>query len=232
LLAGAGLTHWVLMPAEGPELKLQWLRGITFLLGLSSLLAAGWLPGWRPLIWLTLFVMLLLGTYSQTFFAEDGHIGLCGPWVLLLFIFEPRWIKPRGISESETLFYDGECGLCHRAVRFLLSEDVGGAAFNLSPLQGPTFSSMVSAEDRAQLPDSIIVRRQDGELLSESSAIAHMLQALGGYWRLVGFLMRCVPLPIRDLVYRFVARVRKRIFAQPKQLCPLLPPHLGSRFLP
>jgi len=44
--------------------------------------------------------------------------------------------------------------------------------------------------------------------------------------------VRLVPRPLRDVVYRCVARVRRRIFAAPKDACPLLPKHLRERFVP
>jgi len=152
--------------------------------------------------------------------------------VLLLFLLEPAWIVRRRAPEREYLFYDGECGLCHSFTRLLLSEDSGGEAFAMAPLQGPTFASVLSEAEREGLPDSIIVRRYDGQLLSNSSAIVHLLMALGGLWRMLGILLAMIPRPLRDMGYRAVARIRRRIFRQPKDLCPMLPSHLAGRFLP
>jgi hypothetical protein len=42
--------------------------------------------------------------------------------MLHFFTFDPAWVKPFG-AETEMIFYDGHCGLCHRAVRFVLAED-------------------------------------------------------------------------------------------------------------
>ena len=86
--------------------------------------------------------------------------------------------------------------------------------------------------ERAALPDSIILQRGDGRLLDSSTAIVHLLIGLGGMWGLLGRGLRIVPSVFRDLVYRGVAALRKRIFAKPAGLCPMLPPHLGERFLP
>ncbi|HZH02738.1 MAG TPA: DCC1-like thiol-disulfide oxidoreductase family protein [Myxococcaceae bacterium] len=38
-------------------------------------------------------------------------------------------------SDSDILFYDGGCGLCHRAVRFVLARDPAGR-FRFAPLGG------------------------------------------------------------------------------------------------
>ena len=180
----------------------------------------------RPLAWGAMLAMHL-GLILLIDFA-DLSLGMV---LLHAFTFDPAWLRPRRGREPELVFYDGACGLCHRTVRFGLAEDEGGAAFRFAPLQGTTFAELVPEEERATLPDSILLRRDDGALLQRSDAIAHMLLALGGAWRALGHLLRLVPRPLRDLAYDGVARVRRRLFRKPAELCPMLPPHLGARFL-
>lgn len=132
----------------------------------------------------------------------------------------------------ETLFYDGHCGLCHRAVKFVLRHDPEGAAFRFAPLQGPTFQAAVPAAQRAALPDSMAVRTLDGRLLLKSEAWLHIMRRLGGIWKLIGSVCSIVPRFIRDWGYDFVAAVRFRIFGRRDDLCPLIPPALRNRFLP
>ena len=133
---------------------------------------------------------------------------------------------------SDQLFYDGECGLCHRWVLFTLKRERGRALFRYAPLQGPTFAAQVSAAERAKLPDSIVVRTSAGKLLVRSAAALHVLARLGGSWGAFARLARLVPRPIRDFVYDRVAAVRKRWFAKPEGACPLVPPELARRFDP
>lgn len=132
----------------------------------------------------------------------------------------------------ETIFYDGHCGLCHHAVRFLLKQDRSGTAFRFAPLQGPTFQSRVPAAQRAALPDSMVVQTIDGTLLMRSNAWIHVLRRLGGKWRLAAALMSVFPRPLRDVVYRFVARTRYRFFGRRDIVCPVLPAQLRMRFDP
>jgi predicted DCC family thiol-disulfide oxidoreductase YuxK len=132
----------------------------------------------------------------------------------------------------ETLFYDGHCGLCHRAVKFVLRHDPEGAAFRFAPLQGPTFQAADPTAQRAALPDSMAVRTLDGRLLLKSEAWLHIMRRLGGIWKLIGSVCSIVPRFIRDWGYDFVAAVRFRIFGRRDDLCPLIPPALRNRFLP
>src|ERR1700689_3400113 len=83
-------------------------------------------------------------------------------------------------QEAEYLFYDGHCGLCHRAVRFVLRHDRGGRAFRFAPLQGSTFRARVAEERRVGLPDSVVVLTRDAELLVRSAASLHIFRRLGG----------------------------------------------------
>jgi len=138
--------------------------------------------------------------------------------------------RPTGASAPERLFYDGSCGLCHRAVRFVLAEDRTGAAFRVAPLGGEAFEREVPASARAGLPDSLLVVRADGTRLVRSSAVLYIAERMGGLWRVLALAVRAVPAPLRDLAYDGVARVRYRLFTRPPAVCPVLPAHLRARF--
>ena len=137
-----------------------------------------------------------------------------------------------GTPATEYLFYDGHCGLCHRAVKFVLKHDRSGTAFRFAPLQGETFLARVAAERRAGLPDSVVVLTRDGELLLRSAAFLHILRRLGGGWRVLASVLSIMPRGLLDLVYDFVARIRYRVFGKRDDLCPIVPAELRARFDP
>ena len=134
-------------------------------------------------------------------------------------------------SSPEHLFYDGDCGVCHWSVEFVAQRD-DGSRFRFAPLGGMTFEEQVSATDRAELPDSIVVLTHDDRLLLRSSAGAHILRRLGGVWWLLGTLLSWVPRPLRDWGYDRVAANRYRLAKSPDGTCPLVPPALRARFDP
>jgi len=129
----------------------------------------------------------------------------------------------------EILFYDGHCGMCHGFVRFLLARD-RARRFVFAPLQGETFAAMVPAAERATLPDSMVVRTTDGRLLVRSEASLHVLDTLGGGWRVLAAMLRPVPRQIRDAAYRAIAAIRHRLGPTPPSTCPLVPPDVRERF--
>jgi len=178
----------------------------------------------RPWAWFGLFALHLALTVA---FGMPGSSGA----LLLLHVvtFDPNWIPGLSAAKSgqrEIVFYDGECGLCHRATRFLLAEDEE-ARFHLAPLQGETMQAI----EKTDWPDSILVQTSAGDWLNRTSALIYIGRRLGGYWRVCATLGWVIPRPMRDAVYNGVARIRKRVFTQPEGLCPMVPPHLGERFL-
>ena len=196
---------------------------VPFCAALRKACAAFWLFA------LMCLVSIYLGDY------EDSLSSILElPLLLLLAVamFDPSWIPARRGKQPEVIYYDGECGLCHRTVRFLLAEDRTGDGFRFATLQSDHFAQGVSENERRDLGDSVIVRTADGRLLQRSDAVVRILLVLGGFWRVIGSAFWCVPRPLRDAAYDLLARLRKRLFAQPKNLCPMMPPELGVRFLP
>jgi predicted DCC family thiol-disulfide oxidoreductase YuxK len=177
----------------------------------------------RPWIWAAL-LGLHLGLIGLVSFA-DLSLGMV---FLHLFTFDPGWIPPLPSGGGEHVFFDGDCGLCHRTVRFVLSEDQEGT-FRFAPLKGPTF------EQRTGLPtvgETVVVQTGEGVLLFRSQAVRYLLLRLGGLWRLVGGLIGLVPRAFRDNLYDGVALVRHRLFPQPSEACPVGLPALRARFDP
>jgi predicted DCC family thiol-disulfide oxidoreductase YuxK len=134
------------------------------------------------------------------------------------------------VADPDRLFYDGGCGLCHRAVRFVLWADAEGRAFRFAPLGGESFRKLVSEAQRAALPDSLVVSTQAGLLLVRYAAVLHILRRLGGGWRALALLGRLVPSRLGDWAYDRVARIRGRLFSRPADACPVTPPALRKRF--
>jgi Uncharacterized protein conserved in bacteria len=105
------------------------------------------------------------------------------------------------MADHSLIFYDGGCGLCHRAVRFAIAHDPEGARFRFASLDSDGFRRRVPAAARAGLPDSIVALTPDGALLVRSAAVIHVLERVGGAWGFWGRLLRLVPRWVRDTGY-------------------------------
>ena len=134
--------------------------------------------------------------------------------------------------QTEWVFYDGDCGFCHRWVRLVVKLDRDGRAFRFAPRKGETFRSLVARERREALPPSILVLTREERILTRSSAVLHILEQLGGGWRVMAVVGRIVPAGIRDVVYRFIAHVRHGLLPAPESACPVVAPEFRARFGP
>ena len=134
------------------------------------------------------------------------------------------------MAGHSVVFYDGACGLCHRAVRFAIARDLDGRHFRFAALDSQAFRRLVPESARAGLPDSIVVLTPEARLFTRSAALIHILERIGGSWRLLGRLLGLVPRGLRDAGYDAVARARRRFFGRPDEACPVTSPALRARF--
>ena len=132
------------------------------------------------------------------------------------------------------VLYDGVCGLCNRSVQFLLKHDKQ-ARFRFASLQSDFAEKVLGRHglDPKDLDTVHVVENYDqpGErVLQRSDAILRAGRELGGFWSAASLVARIVPRPLRDLVYRFVATNRYRVFGK-YDTCMLPDPNQRSRFL-
>jgi predicted DCC family thiol-disulfide oxidoreductase YuxK len=127
------------------------------------------------------------------------------------------------------VFFDGVCGLCNRAVHFLIARDRRDR-LRFAPLQGELARRvLVPLGGRPDELDTFYLVTTEGRLLERSRAVLFAVTALGGAWSLLAVLW-VIPRPIADLLYRLVARVRYRLFGR-SETCPVPAPAVRARFL-
>lgn len=124
--------------------------------------------------------------------------------------------------------FDAQCLLCNGWVRFLLKHDRRGV-YQFASIQGVTGQALL-AQAGLQVEGLQTLLLVDGsKTWQHTAAILRVLHGLGWPWRLawVGWL---VPAPLRDALYRWVARNRYWMFGR-SESCLLPPPDFSSRFL-
>jgi predicted DCC family thiol-disulfide oxidoreductase YuxK len=135
-------------------------------------------------------------------------------------------------SPSPLLLYDGLCGFCHGAVRFILRRDPSGSLC-FAPLQGPTGQAVLARHPELEGVDSLVfVERAGGRetAVVRSEAVLRIAAYLGGVWAWSAVL-RLVPEAVRDGTYALIARSRYRVFGR-YESCPAPAPEVRDRFLP
>lgn len=136
--------------------------------------------------------------------------------------------------KKSIVLYDGVCGLCNRMVQFLLVRDKRDR-FSFAALQSD-FASTVLRRHGIDPKDLDTVQfiqnynQANERVFGKSDAIARAAIELGGFWKILGVAGLVVPRPIRDCVYRLVARSRYKIFGK-SETCLLPGPTYRSKFL-
>ncbi|MAJ47634.1 MAG: hypothetical protein CBC35_10275 [Planctomycetes bacterium TMED75] len=119
---------------------------------------------------------------------------------------------------TQIIFYDGECGLCSRFVRFARSRD-RSRRFKFAPIGGKTWQSRFDESSVAMDRGTIHLLNDQGHF-TRSSAVVRVVRGFSGVWPAVAFVLWIIPKPIRDFGYRVVARIRYRLFGR-TTTCPL-----------
>ena len=131
------------------------------------------------------------------------------------------------------VLYDGVCGLCNRAVQFLLKRD------RLDRLQFASLQSDLAAKvlNRHGLDpkglDTVYAVLNYGEpnetLLAKGDAFLFFSGVVGGIWS-VARVVKIMPRPVRNRLYDFVARHRYQVFGK-SESCMLPDPKQRHKFL-
>ena len=130
------------------------------------------------------------------------------------------------IPDRPVLFFDGICGLCNRAVDFVIRKDKNGALY-VAPLQGKTAEELLPDKFREEL--DTLVLYTPGKLYLRSAALFEILKHTQSNWRWLR-IFRFLPVVISDWFYNMVAGSRYRFFGK-KESCRLPTPEERSRFL-
>ena len=140
------------------------------------------------------------------------------------------------MPESETkaiVLYDGVCGLCNRAVQFLLKRDRHDR-FQFASLQSDVAARVLQRHGMdAKSLDTVYAVLNYGEpnetLLAKGDAFLFFAKVIGGIWS-VAQVGRIIPRPIRNWLYDFIARHRYQVFGK-SESCMLPDPKQRHKFL-
>jgi len=102
------------------------------------------------------------------------------------------------MKQSRIIRYDGYCHLCSATVRWVIRRD-RKKRFSFRPLENGGSES-----------DTVLLE-EDGKLYERSTAVLRIASGLPFPWPLLGVFF-LVPRKIRDALYDWVARNRKRWF--------------------
>ena len=131
---------------------------------------------------------------------------------------------------SPILLFDGVCNLCDASVQFVMRHDPE-ERFRFASLQSEAARPYL---DRAGLDASylasLVLVDEAGDVHVGSDAALGVGKRLSAPWRQLASAGAVVPRPVREAVYRFIAKHRYRVFGQ-KDACRIPTPAERARFL-
>ncbi len=128
----------------------------------------------------------------------------------------------------QLILFDGVCVFCSFWVRFLIKRDPE-KRFRFATLQSETGRKILKTIGLSpdELDTMVFIDR--GRLFLRSSAALRIARSMRGLWPAL-FVFIIIPVPVRDLLYRLVAKNRYRLFGK-MEFCMVPTPDLKERFL-
>ena len=121
-------------------------------------------------------------------------------------------------EHRDYLLLDGDCGLCHRLASFI--DNRLGKAKNLGyrpNLSEDAARVIASMPEKLSKADTVYLIR-NGKPYIRSAAGIRCLLYMKWYYKIWFPIFWLIPLAIRDLAYKFIAKYRHKIFKKP-QVC-------------
>ena len=122
---------------------------------------------------------------------------------------------------ENVIYYDGECGLCHLAVKFILRVD-SKSKFYFSPLS--------NLDNNLKSIDSIILKKGN-KVFYEGQAIILIFENIDNNWNYLAKVLKLIPINVLDTAYRWVSRNRAKVSVKKVSSCPIIPSCYKKRFI-
>jgi predicted DCC family thiol-disulfide oxidoreductase YuxK len=130
--------------------------------------------------------------------------------------------------EQPVILFDGVCNLCNGVVKLVIRQDKKGH-FKFAALQSAAGQKLLENHQLPQKEFESFLLIQNGRVYQQSDAALQVARRFSWYWQWVQVLW-LVPRPLRNAVYRFIARNRYRWFGK-QEACMLPTPSNKQRFL-
>ncbi|MGG3916121.1 thiol-disulfide oxidoreductase DCC family protein [Rossellomorea vietnamensis] len=125
------------------------------------------------------------------------------------------------------ILFDGICNFCNKSVRFIIKRDAKGE-FRFASLQSETGQKLLEEHNIPKTTDSFVL--VDGDQASvESSAALKVCSQLKWPWKIFALFL-VIPKPLRDSIYRIIARNRYKWFGK-QESCMIPSKEIRERFI-
>ena len=121
------------------------------------------------------------------------------------------------MTERDFLLLDGDCGLCHRLATFIDKRLAKGQDLGYRPILSDDAQAMIATFPKKQRDADTVYLIRNGKSYIRSAAALRCLLYMKWYYAMWFPPLWLIPLPIRNIGYRIVAKYRHKFFKQPTE---------------
>ena len=129
--------------------------------------------------------------------------------------------------DVKIILFDGICNFCNSSVRFIIERDPSGS-FRFASLQSKIGQELLRKHNIPETTDSFVLI-DEHQAFIESTAALKVCSKLVWPWKIFSVFL-LIPKPLRDSIYRMVARNRYKWFGI-EESCMLPSGNIRDRFL-
>lgn len=121
------------------------------------------------------------------------------------------------MSERDYLLLDGDCGLCHRLATFIDKRLGKEKDLGYRPILSDEAQKMIATFPKKQQDADSVYLVRNGKSYIRSAAGIRCLLYMKWYYAMLFPIFWIIPLPIRDIGYRIIAKYRHKFFKRPTE---------------
>jgi predicted DCC family thiol-disulfide oxidoreductase YuxK len=115
------------------------------------------------------------------------------------------------------LLLDGDCGLCHRLATFMDKRLAAGVDLGYRPIESKEAQAMIAALPQAMRDADTVYLLRNGRFYARSAAAVRCLLYMRWYYKMWFPVLWLIPLPLRNIGYRLIAKYRHTFFKRPTE---------------
>ena len=120
-------------------------------------------------------------------------------------------------KNTDILLLDGGCGLCHRLASFMNKNLDSRKKIKFQSIESIHSQELIQNFPKKQQNQDTVYLFRNQKSYTRSSAAIRCLLYLKWYWKIWFPIFWIVPLPLRDFIYKVIAKNRHRIFSKPEE---------------
>ena len=121
------------------------------------------------------------------------------------------------MKERDYLLLDGDCGLCHRLATFIDKRLANGQDLGYRPILSSDAQSMIEKMPKKQQDADSVYLIRNGKSYIRSAAGIRCLLYMKWHYKMWFPILWLIPLPLRDIGYRIIAKYRHKFFKRPAE---------------